>query len=73
MRNNTPFSTATEKNESHSEAVDFTVDRSCLKEAREKEKKENKTIFLKNGMSNKLNPVSLLLILHLATTSINHL
>lgn len=43
MRNNTPFSTATEKNESHSEVVDFTVDRSCLKEAREKEKKENKT------------------------------
>ena len=43
MRNNTPFSTATEKNESHSEAVDFTVDRSCLTEAREKEKKENKT------------------------------
>ena len=43
------FSTPTKKHEKHSEAIDFTVDKSSLKEVEKKKtnKKENNTILKK--------------------------
>ena len=70
------FSTPTKKHEKHSEAIDFTVDKSSLKEVEKKKKKKKKTIRFKKkkrNLSSKLNPVSLLLTMHLTKTLINHL
>ena len=44
MESSFSFSTATEKHEKHSEAIDFTVDKSSLKEVEKQNKKENNTI-----------------------------
>ena len=46
MESSFSFSTATKKHEKHSEAIDFTADKSCLKEVEKKKKKrkENNTI-----------------------------
>ena len=71
VKNNSSFSTATKKHESYSEATDFTAGKSYLKESQEEE--NNTNLFLKWMSSNKLNPVSLLLMLHLTTILINHL
>ena len=70
------FSTPTKKHEKHSEAIDFTVDKSSLKEVEKKKKTKKKTIRFKKkkrNLSSKLNPVSLLLTMHLTKTLINHL
>lgn len=65
VENNSLFSAATKKHENHSEAIDFTVYGSFLKEAHEKQKKKRKQY--------NLNSVSFLLVLHLTTGLINHL
>ena len=71
------FSTPTKKHEKHSEAIDFTVDKSSLKEVEKKKQTKKKTIRFKKkkkrNLSSKLNPVSLLLTMHLTKTLINHL
>ena len=70
------FSTPTKKHEKHSEAIDFTVDKSSLKEVEKKQQTKKKTIRFKKkkrNLSSKLNPVSLLLTMHLTKTLINHL
>lgn len=70
------FRTPTKKHEKHSEAIDFTVDKSSLKEVEKKKQTKKKTIRFKKkkrNLSSKLNPVSLLLTMHLTKTLINHL
>ena len=51
MESSFSFSTATEKHEKHSEAIDFTVDKSSLKEVEKQNKKENNTIEKKKKFS----------------------
>ena len=86
------FSTPTKKHQKHSEAIDFTVDKSSLKEVEKKKQTKKKAIRSKKkkkkkqtkkkgirfkkkkrNLSSKLNPVSLLLTMHLTKTLINHL
>lgn len=48
VENSVPFSTTIDKHENHSEAINSTVDKSSLKEAEERKRKESSTIvFLK--------------------------
>ena len=45
VKNNFSFSTATKKHETHSESIDFTVDKNSCKEDQNKDKKEKKSIL----------------------------
>ena len=47
MENSYSFSTATEMHGNHSEAIDFTIDKSFLNEAEEKRKEKNTILFFK--------------------------
>ena len=72
VENNYSFSTAPKKPQNHSGAIDCSVDKGFLK--KKKKRKEYKiALFLKWMPTHKLNPVSLLMTLHLTATLISHL